>query len=797
MSFAFDLFKDSGGASLPRFATPISGKTGGGFMGARKGVGLCILKASDFGFNPDDFDDEEDPSKLCGGVIGRGNKICILRGCRTGAHRLKKHDLQQYQAPHVFIKASKEGDSVFAKPVLPASSFSEELLERYQQEERGKDDWEIFFRGISNAKESNRTEESISAFAARLETGGEEVAAGPTPLKKRRVLEIRSPALAAGFEVAVGELLEELGTTDSLAISNLRAEWRKVRLNFKTLQELIEGARDSLTALSKGTREEFTKSDIEISRLSTLVGRRSDDMGTLSAFDLLEMALEDTKKIEDLQKEVRSESKRIAGVQNAVGNLDATWEAGLVKKVLPGVGLGGGMSTGGDPSPAWEKRFKAALREELGPLLSLYFSVSSSAGTPGDKLDRQLAEIKQEINNLRTAKAVPPARAYAPSATAAAPATFGLWGDTKASGIAGVPGLSGGSAGRMGSVADGSESLPSGLDARLNALEQTVRNIEDQLEGDRVDVMGIGFKSLSFTRAWLKLNANRAGAYVCFADAHALMTIAAKDLISSTEVIKFQSAATKSGYASAEDALVAASFSIELPSLFGKESDALEATKDSRVLPGIRTFKFWDANDGYTGARYVIARKVADAQTTLVKAVNGMLGGGIQATIALTMINESAMFITELVNWVTAQYLQLVGRGGNPEEVWKLLCQSVRAVFRALHVKRAPGRGPFIPGEEAACRLWGCLQAYKRMQEFKKNLFAADPELSHILNMHLQDNAVMKRDLEKMHKQIETALKAAKEATEEAQRVKRSCDSAISRLGAKGGNKKPRTDNRE
>ena len=174
-----------------------------------------------------------------------------------------------------------------------------------------------------------------------------------------------------------------------------------------------------------------------------------------------------------------------------------------------------------------------------------------------------------------------------------------------------------------------------------------------------------------------------------------------------------------------------------------------------------------------------------------------MLGVSIQATIALTMINGSAMFINKLVNWVTAQYLQLVGRGGNPEEVWRLLCQSVRAVFRALHVKRSSGRGPFVPGEEAACRLWGCLQAYKRMLEFKDNLFAADPELSHILNIHLQDNAVMKKDLEKINKQIEAALKSAKEANEEAQRVKRSCDSAISRLGAKSGNKKARYDDKD
>ena len=67
----------------------------------------------------------------------------------------------------------------------------------------------------------------------------------------------------------------------------------------------------------------------------------------------------------------------------------------------------------------------------------------------------------------------------------------------------------------------------------------------------------------------------------------------------------------------------------------------------------------------------------------------------------------------------------------------------MRAIFRELHIARVAGRGPF-PNGKAGPIVWACLQAQIRMNEFLENGFAADPKLSHILNIHLQDNAVMK-----------------------------------------------------
>jgi hypothetical protein len=122
-------------------------------------------------------------------------------------------------------------------------------------------------------------------------------------------------------------------------------------------------------------------------------------------------------------------------------------------------------------------------------------------------------------------------------------------------------------------------------------LEAGLKNLEDQLEASRVDVGGVGFKSHSFTRTWLTTNANGVGAYIYFADAHSLLNLASEDMGSNSEVLTFQTNAAKSGYASAEEALIASSFKIELPAFFGKDSRNSSASKDMRVLPAVRTFE--------------------------------------------------------------------------------------------------------------------------------------------------------------------------------------------------------------
>jgi hypothetical protein len=95
---------------------------------------------------------------------------------------------------------------------------------------------------------------------------------------------------------------------------------------------------------------------------------------------------------------------------------------------------------------------------------------------------------------------------------------------------------------------------------------------------------------------------------------------------------------------------------------------------------------------------------------------------------------------------MSKQYRNLVGRGGMPDSCWKLVVHCVRAIFRDLHIARMAGGGPFLGGDRASGIVWGCLQAHRVMAEYLADDFLAHPKCSHIINIHLQDNALMKAE---------------------------------------------------
>jgi hypothetical protein len=154
---------------------------------------------------------------------------------------------------------------------------------------------------------------------------------------------------------------------------------------------------------------------------------------------------------------------------------------------------------------------------------------------------------------------------------------------------------------------------------------------------------------------------NGVGAYIHFADAHSLFNLTSEDMGSNSEVLTFQTNAAKMGYNSAEEALIASSFKIELPAFFGKDSGNSSASKDTRVLPApVRTFEEWNPLDGYTGAKHMFNRKVEEAKDSLIASADRHLSG-IAMMVATEMITKSSVFLTEMASWMTTQYADLVG----------------------------------------------------------------------------------------------------------------------------------------
>jgi hypothetical protein len=75
---------------------------------------------------------------------------------------------------------------------------------------------------------------------------------------------------------------------------------------------------------------------------------------------------------------------------------------------------------------------------------------------------------------------------------------------------------------------------------------------------------------------------------------------------------------------------------------------------------------------------------------------------------------------------------------------------------------------------------WGTLQAIRVMRKFRETNFAAHPALSHILNLHLQDNAVIKSEMK-------AALDKIKDLTADVKTLKGAADRKVTAKNAKGG----------
>jgi hypothetical protein len=64
------------------------------------------------------------------------------------------------------------------------------------------------------------------------------------------------------------------------------------------------------------------------------------------------------------------------------------------------------------------------------------------------------------------------------------------------------------------------------------------------------------------------------------------------------------------------------------------------------------------------------------------------------------------------------------------------------------------GERPFAQGQMRTKLFWGILQALGVMRELRAANFSAHPALSHILNIHIQENAVTKSEMIAMEKRL-------------------------------------------
>ena len=91
-----------------------------------------------------------------------------------------------------------------------------------------------------------------------------------------------------------------------------------------------------------------------------------------------------------------------------------------------------------------------------------------------------------------------------------------------------------------------------------------------------------------------------------------------------------------------------------------KDLKSSNASKDTRVLPAVKTYGDWNYGDGYNGARYCYYHKIFEGQNTLVNIAQNYLQA-MALVVLHTAIGESALFLQALGNCITQEYQNLVG----------------------------------------------------------------------------------------------------------------------------------------
>jgi hypothetical protein len=121
--------------------------------------------------------------------------------------------------------------------------------------------------------------------------------------------------------------------------------------------------------------------------------------------------------------------------------------------------------------------------------------------------------------------------------------------------------------------------------------------------------------------------------------------------------------------------------------------------QSAKALPGLAKGKDWDAKDGDRGLRYDIGRKCMavdmDRSTTTQFSL-----GPLANLIASTMLTEAQEFVTTLVTWINTFLTDRGNKGDDEQETIQHMSHDIRTICEMLHAARAPGRGPFRPGEK-------------------------------------------------------------------------------------------------
>jgi BMFP domain-containing protein YqiC len=452
---------------------------------------------------------------------------------------------------------------------------------------------------------------------------------------------------------------------------------------------------------------EVDLADLEFatSLVATKVGDRPATLGTDSLFKLVEDVVDDIGKL----------NKTVATLENP--------ELAAARDLQLGVKIG------------------QDIIGHLNPVFRLFASLSRSKEAPGDILEERLHALESRSTHASSFGPVP--------GTTAAP----IW-----------------HAGTR-PQAQNLQVSPSeeALTARVQFLEAQLKDMQDEMTAQSVQIGTINFVSRTMVQAWMDQTRCPPRTCIFFLDAMSVLALMHGGYDSAQSAAEFASITKKVGYETTEEALVVTSFNLELPEAFGSLPKTGVA-KDSRVLPGLPTFKEWDGGDGYLGLKVELANKLGEFMIPMGQHYRQCLSGEA-LIVAMEMIASSKLFISDLSTWINTTYQDTRARTMALEkEAWSLISHCVRVIFKLLRDARSSG-ARWMAETRDAQMVWAQFQCHRLMEELRLAQFSAHPALSHVLNLHLQDNVVSRSRYETLEKKVAELGKIANDAKKTADKA--------------------------
>jgi hypothetical protein len=639
----------------------------------------------------------------CLGYIGTTKtKICLgSKECDT-----KSHDKERFSFPEgildlVFIETGGTTRAAWATPSVELGWFGT-TWDRYREETRTITQWQTLMEAMLASQ--SFTEQDVAKMGEATRT-----AKGMfTPFKKKR----RTDDSVTGDDESAASYqdVEPPGYSPLNATEAYSAQWNKVVQNMDWLRKMALAAKKGNEELEETLADVIMRLEARIGELRAILGPRPASVGTTTVFGLVESHEESIKSVEALCNQTAGEMFKIASQY-----------AGLDLNVL---------------KETTKKEIYTDVGKALDPLRALFGKFSTALNQPGDRIEGEMNKLKQDLLSLQQkVQNIPtPAVPVSPSA--------GLAWNYATTPTAPVPGS-----------ATLSATGVQAVNPDLKALEKKVLILEQQLDAHSVKIGSKTFSSRQDAESWLKMHCPATGSYTFFMDFHSLLALAYGPGGSMGEILKLQESSTKLSYSTIDEAMVMASFHLEIPSFFGKAT-ASATMHSAKILPGLETYKAWDSGDGEHGLRYDLKYKVRSYADTWRQAAEFKLSPDALA-VAQVFLHTAISFVDQVSYWITEFFTDCKNKGANDRETWKHISHTVREICNILHEAQKAGRGQSSsPAERASGAFWGQIQAFREMEQLSQRSLVSDHRLSHILNLHLRDNAVMRSELNEVHETI-------------------------------------------